>query len=204
MRILPKLAFALATATALGAAAPAAQARDGFSVTFGFGHTDGHRVDWRGPDRNAALHPRALARILAAQSYYDIERLKLRGDVYTARATDFRGERVRLTVDAYTGRVLSADLVRARVLPFESIEAALRGSGYRRVRQTAFDGRFYTARAIDEDRERVALTIDARTGRVTRIEVVDGGGWRGERWADDDRDDRDRHGPRWQARHGDD
>jgi hypothetical protein len=43
------------------------------------------------------------------QNYHDIGRLKLRDGSYRVNAENWRGQDVRLVVDAYTGRVLDVD-----------------------------------------------------------------------------------------------
>jgi len=46
------------------------------------------------------------------RSYYEVSRLDRRGDVYIARAEDRRGRDIRITADAYTGRVIDVDYIR--------------------------------------------------------------------------------------------
>lgn len=112
MRTFTKLAAALAVAVPLMAATGTAQARDttSWSVTIGSGYTDaryGH--DYRYRDR--ALPPQVVRSHLQ-RSYYEVSRLDRRGDVYVARAEDRRGRDIRITADAYTGRVIDVHYTR--------------------------------------------------------------------------------------------
>ncbi|MFT3809251.1 MAG: hypothetical protein QM698_04985 [Micropepsaceae bacterium] len=110
MRIFTKFATALAVAVPLMAATGTAQARDttSWSVTIGSGHRDngyhyGHRQ---------RVLPPHVVRSWLQRSYYEVSRLDRRGDVYVARAEDRRGRDIRITADAYTGRVIDVDYIR--------------------------------------------------------------------------------------------
>ena len=109
MRNFAKLAAAIAVALpVMGfAAAGTAQARDNvsFSVTVG---TENIRY---GNDRYRALPPRVVRNHLS-NYYREVSRLERRGDVYVARAEDQRGRDVRITADAYTGRVIDVHYTR--------------------------------------------------------------------------------------------
>ena len=114
MRTFPKLAAALAVAVPLMAATGTAQARDtpSWSVTIGSGYDSaryGYGYDYG--HRYRALPPHVVRSYLQ-RSYYEVSRLDRRGDVYIARAEDRRGRDIRITADAYTGRVIDVDYIR--------------------------------------------------------------------------------------------
>ena len=110
MRTITKFAAALAVAVPLLAATGTAQARDtaSWSITIGSGYRDngyhyGHRQ---------RVLPPNVVRSWLKRSYYKVSRLNRRGDVYVARAEDRRGRDIRITADAYTGRVIDVDYIR--------------------------------------------------------------------------------------------
>ncbi len=114
MRTFTKLAAALAVAVPLMAATGTAQARDttSWSVTIGSGYDNaryGYGYDYG--HRYRALPPHVVRSYLQ-RSYYEVSRLDRRGDVYIARAEDRRGRDIRITADAYTGRVIDVDYIR--------------------------------------------------------------------------------------------
>ena len=114
MRTFTKLAAALAVAVPLMAATGTAQARDttSWSVTIGSGYDSaryGYGYDYG--HRYRALPPHVVRSYLQ-RSYYEVSRLDRRGDVYIARAEDRRGRDIRITADAYTGRVIDVDYIR--------------------------------------------------------------------------------------------
>lgn len=112
MRTFTKLAAALAVAVPLMAATGTAQARDGFdfSITIGSGHHNGGYGYGYGHHRRVV--PPHVVRDWLEHNYYGVSRLRLRGDVYVARAEDHRGRDLRITIDAYTGRLIDVDYVR--------------------------------------------------------------------------------------------
>ena len=112
MRTFTKLAAALAVAVPLMAATGTAQARDttSWSVTIGSGY-DSARYGYGYGQRYRALPPHVVRSYLQ-RSYYEVSRLDRRGDVYIARAEDRRGRDIRITADAYTGRVIDVDYLR--------------------------------------------------------------------------------------------
>lgn len=73
-------------------------------------------VDWRG-DRHrprhgarghhSRLHRGQIVRRLAWRGYYGFSSIRARGDIYRVDAIAPRGFRVRLVVDAYSGKVLN-------------------------------------------------------------------------------------------------
>jgi len=96
------------------AATGTAQARDttSWSVTIGSGYDNaryGYGYDYG--HRYRALPPHVVRSYLQ-RSYYEVSRLDRRGDVYIARAEDRRGRDIRITADAYTGRVIDVDYIR--------------------------------------------------------------------------------------------
>jgi len=110
MRTFTKFAAALAVAVPLMAATGTAQARDttSWSVTIGSGYRDngyhyGHRQ---------RILPPHVVRNWLQRSYREVSRLDRRGDVYVARAEDRRGRDIRITADAYTGRVIDVHYTR--------------------------------------------------------------------------------------------
>lgn len=112
MRAFTKFAAALAVAVPLMAATGTAQARDSssWSITIGSGgyyHDNGYRYG----HRYRVLPPNVVRNYLQ-RSYYEVSRLDRRGDVYVARAEDRRGRDIRITADAYTGRVIDVDYIR--------------------------------------------------------------------------------------------
>lgn len=119
MRTFTKIAAALAVAVPLMAATGTAQARDttSWSVTIGSGYTDvrhGHNHGYghdRGYQKQRILAPHVVRGYLQ-RHYREVSRLDRRGDVYVARAEDRRGRDIRITADAYTGRVLDVHYTR--------------------------------------------------------------------------------------------
>jgi hypothetical protein len=113
MRRIAKLAAAIAVALPIMgfASAGTAQARDGvsFSVTVGTENVRYGNDHYR--DRYRPLPPRVVRRHLSAY-YHEVSRLERRGDVYVARAEDDRGRALRITADAYTGRVIDVRYIR--------------------------------------------------------------------------------------------
>lgn len=117
MRTFTKLAAALAVAVPLMAATGTAQARDtaSWSVTigsggytnpgYGYGYGYGHRPAPR-------VIPPNVVRNWLQRSYREVSYPDRRGDVYVARAEDRRGRDIRITADAYTGRVLDVQYTR--------------------------------------------------------------------------------------------
>ncbi|WP_349920127.1 PepSY domain-containing protein [Aeromonas veronii] len=47
----------------------------------------------------------ALVKLLLAQGYHDIREIELEGDRFEVRTLDAREQKVRLSVDAYTGEI---------------------------------------------------------------------------------------------------
>ncbi len=116
MRTFTKFAAALAVAVPLLAATGTAQARDtsSWSITIGSGYTDarhGYGYGYGYGHRQRILPPQVVRSYLQ-RSYYEVSRLDRRGDVYVARAEDRRGRDIRITADAYTGRVIDVDYIR--------------------------------------------------------------------------------------------
>lgn len=116
MRSFTKFAAALAVAVPLLAATGTAQARDttSWSITIGSGYSDarhGHGYGYGYGHRQRILPPQVVRSYLQ-RSYYEVSRLDRRGDVYVARAEDRRGRDIRITADAYTGRVIDVDYIR--------------------------------------------------------------------------------------------
>jgi len=118
MRTFTKLAAALAVAVPLMAATGTAQARDttSWSITIGSGYDNaryGHGYGYGyGYGHNYRVLPPHVVRSYLQRSYYEVSRLDRRGDVYIARAEDRRGRDIRITADAYTGRVIDVDYLR--------------------------------------------------------------------------------------------
>lgn len=118
MRTFTKIAAALAVAVPLMAATGTAQARDtsSWSITIGSGNHGGygyHDTGYGyGYGHRKRLLPPHIVRGWLQQSYYEVSRLTRRGDVYIARAEDRRGRDIRITADAYTGRVIDVDYIR--------------------------------------------------------------------------------------------
>lgn len=112
MRTLTKFAAALAVALPLIGAAGTAQARDVSIIV----STDGYQqVRWgdrydRG-ERYRALPP-GVVRSYMRQHYREVSRPERRGDVYVARGEDNRGRDLRITADAYSGRILDVAYTR--------------------------------------------------------------------------------------------
>lgn len=69
--------------------------------------TPGYRGHAYAPWRQRALSPRAVTQRLHSQGFRRIHGLERRGHVYTARAQQRRGQRVRVAVNAFTGQVVS-------------------------------------------------------------------------------------------------
>ena len=113
MLTLKKLAAALAVAVPLMAATGTAQARDttSWSVTIGSGDHVRHGDRYGYGYRDRVLPPQVVRNHLK-RTYYEVSRLDRRGDVYIARAEDRRGRDIRITADAYTGRVIDVDYIR--------------------------------------------------------------------------------------------
>ena len=98
---------------ALVAAAPA-QAGGGVSVRIDIGQPGytkhyGDRYDY---DRT--FSPREIRRILRRQGFSEIRYVDRRGSIYRARAEDWRGRDVAITVSARTGAILEVQRLRHR------------------------------------------------------------------------------------------
>ena len=112
MRSLTKLAAALAVALPLIGAAGTAQARDSVSIIVGV-----QPIQWGGwnrherHDRYRALPP-GIIRSYMRQHYREVSRPERRGDIYVARGEDSRGRDLRITADAYSGRILDVQYTR--------------------------------------------------------------------------------------------
>ena len=114
MRSFTKFAAALAVAVPLLAATGTAQARDttSWSVTIGSGYTEARHGYGHGHGYRQRVLPPQVVRNHLKRTYYEVSRLDRRGDVYIARAEDRRGRDIRITADAYTGRVIDVDYIR--------------------------------------------------------------------------------------------
>jgi hypothetical protein len=110
MRTFTKFAAALAVAVPLMAATGTAQARDtsSWSITIGSGYQDARY----GYGHQRRVLPPQVVRNYLQRSYREVSRLDRRGDVYVARAEDRRGRDIRITADAYTGRVVDVQYTR--------------------------------------------------------------------------------------------
>jgi hypothetical protein len=71
---------------------------------------DGWYYDHDRHDRT--LSPKQVRRILRDRGYRNIDYLDKRGKTYQARATDYRGRRVGLVINANNGRIITAYRVR--------------------------------------------------------------------------------------------
>jgi hypothetical protein len=162
------LALALAL-TAPAALVPAAQARDGVTVTF-HGESRQHR-GWH----DDILSPRDVADLVEDSSPFRVRRVELTGDTYTVQAADRRGRPMTLTVDPWSGRVLAVTVARAepRRLPFASVAARL-AHRFEHLVQTGFSRGVYVAEGFDDDGYSVRLDIDARTAKVLRVTILEG------------------------------
>jgi hypothetical protein len=117
MRKLAKFAAAAVVALPLMgfAATGTAQAADvSFSVSVGddgrYVHYDRSTYGYR-YGRNWVL-PGYVVRSYLQRDFDRVSRLDRRGDVYVARALDWRGRDVRIVASAYTGQVIDVDYVR--------------------------------------------------------------------------------------------
>lgn len=114
MRTFTKFAAALAVAVPLMAATGTAQARDtsttSWSITIGSGYTEARYGHGHGYKQR--ILPPHVVRGWLQRSYHNVSRLDRRGNVYIARAEDRRGRDIRITADAYTGRVIDVDYLR--------------------------------------------------------------------------------------------
>jgi hypothetical protein len=113
------LAAGVVSLVAIGTAG-AAQAAD-FTLDFGNGGAltvssgyGWHYNDWGHYDheRRDTLSPKQVRRILRDRGYREIDYLDKRGRTYQVRATDYRGRRVGLVVNANNGRIITAYRVR--------------------------------------------------------------------------------------------
>jgi hypothetical protein len=66
---------------------------------------DGWNGSWYGRDER--IDSRVVVRQLQRQGFENMSDMKLRGDVYSLKATDPYGRRVILQVDPYTGRIVN-------------------------------------------------------------------------------------------------
>jgi hypothetical protein len=111
------LLIAATLASTLGAAAPALADRDGWG---GPGYSgryqapgdqawrpDPHRwADYRPDYRHRRLPPDAVAQQLRYQNFRRVGNFDRYGDIYRFDARDPRGRPVRVSVDAYSGRII--------------------------------------------------------------------------------------------------
>lgn len=65
--------------------------------------------DWNGGwyGQRDVIDSRMIVRQLQRQGFDNMEDMKLRGDVYSLKATDPYGQRVILQIDPYTGRIVN-------------------------------------------------------------------------------------------------
>ena len=68
----------------------------------------------RGRQRSRFLAPYQVRRILRSRGYRNIRYFDRSGAVYRAQATDYRGRRVALTINARNGVILDSDRLRRR------------------------------------------------------------------------------------------
>ena len=111
-----------------------------------------------------ALNQQEISAQLTHQGYTDIHDLKFDDGVWSARARSGDGERVKLHVDPITGQAYPDKQVSPT--SESDIRSALSVQGYTEVHDVDFQDGIWTVKAKNPSGTKVALKIDAQSGRV--------------------------------------
>lgn len=135
--------------------------------------SDSHQASW------LTMHQVQVK--LEAMGYRDIEEIDRERNHYEARATDARGQRVKVAIAPRSGEIIKSRAVarnldagvtngQAPGLTMQEVRLKLEAIGYREVAKIAREHDRLTFRAIDSQGRRVNLTVDAVSGEFLDIE----------------------------------
>jgi uncharacterized membrane protein YkoI len=111
-----------------------------------------------------ALNQQQISAQLIQQGYTDVHDLKFDDGVWSARARSGNGERVKLRVDPITGQAYPDKQVSS--MSEADIRSALSVQGYTDVHDVDFEHGIWTVKAKNPAGAKVALKIDAQSGRI--------------------------------------
>lgn len=117
--------------------------------------------------QRALTEPQVQSR-LTEQGYTKVHDLKFKDGMWHAEAKSANGKHVDIRIDASTGNAYPDKQV--STLSKHDVEAALETQGYTHVRDVDFDDGIWKARAENPAGKKVALRIDAGTGKVIGID----------------------------------
>lgn len=118
-----------------------------------------------------ALSADQVRSMLMRQGYTEVKELKLDDGQWKAKARDADGDWDTLHVDARSGSEI--DDGDASALTSDQVLAKLESSGYSGFGTLKYDDGEWTTQAMNAAHKTVELTIDGRTGRVTREKETD-------------------------------
>lgn len=114
--------------------------------------------------------PLSLAQIEAAitkAGYTGIHKLKLHHGVWKAKVLGAKGQRVKLSVDRFTGEVYPSDV--QPKLSASDVQARLAAAGYQRVHDVKFDDGLWKADAFDKSGQKVDVRMAPDDGRILDV-----------------------------------
>jgi hypothetical protein len=111
-----------------------------------------------------ALTQREVSAQLTQQGYTDVHDLEFQDGIWTARARSADGERVSVRVDPVSGQAYPNKQV--SLISEGDIRSSLSVQGYTDVHDVDFHHGIWTVKARNSAGVRVALQIDAQSGRI--------------------------------------